>query len=239
MRIWHFLVFAVALAAFALAFAPAAVFVAPREGFSYTRASGAIWNARIEGARLGGYSVDELAWRISPLDLVQGRVIAPLRLRGQIEGDAVLLANLRDRRLQVPNLRVSGFHAQGLLLDGETQVRGLDIFFENGVCAHAEGAIASDVLARAGRMLGFQAPELSGEARCDAGDALVALAGVAATGEQVSFDLRLQGNGAGEWRMLVHGANPEASLALAAAGFQAQAQSGVLTKGERLRWWPF
>lgn len=236
MRIWHFLVFAVALGGFALAFAPAAFFVAPREGFSYARISGAIWDARIEGARLGGYGVEEIAWRISPFDLVQGRVIAPLRLRGDLEGEAVVLANMTDARLQIPNMRVTGLRMARLHLDGETQVQGLDLFFEKGACALAQGTVSSNVLARAGRMLGFQAPELSGAARCEGRDALLAMAGAATTGEQVSFDLRLRGDGSGEWRLAVHGANAETAAALAGAGFQPQ--SDVLVMSERLTWLP-
>lgn len=236
MRIWHVLVFAVALAGFALAFAPAAFFVAPREGFTYTRISGAIWDGRIDGARLGGYGVREMAWRISPLDLIQGRVIAPLRLRGELEGEAVLLANMRDRRLQAPNLRITGLRTARLHLDGETHVQGLDVFFEDGVCALAQGTVSSNVLALAVGMLGFQGPELSGVARCDGDDALLSMAGAARTGEQVSFDLRVRGDGAGEWRLAVQGANAEAAAALASVGFQTQ--SGALVMSERLTWLP-
>lgn len=239
MRLWHILVFAIALGLFSLAYAPAAFFVPPREGFSYTRISGAVWNARIEGARIGRYQADAISWRISPFDLLQGRVIAPLRFSGEIEGDAVLLANLRDRRVRIPNLRVRDFHLDGLVLSGETEIWALDLFFEGGRCARAEGRLTSDVLTRAGQALGFDGPALVGGASCDGDDALVEMAGAAATGERVRLSLRLRGDGTGQWRVNVQGAGAQAQAGLLGAGFGIEPQSNELTKGEGLRWLPF
>lgn len=240
-RIWHIIVFVVLLAAFAVAGAPAAIVASFTNGqFKYQRAHGTIWNARYEGVELGQYDVDTLTWRISPLDLIQGKVIVPMHLAGDIEGDAILAANREgDRRLQAPNLRISGLQLDGLALPGETQVQGLDIFFDHGVCQTAQGQITSDVLVRSSQALRISGPQLAGQAVCNDNDALITLSGQNPGGPSMVATVRLRGDGRGEWRLGVQGASAEVQTALSVGGFQLDSATGELVRREELTWFPF
>ncbi len=240
-KLWHIVVFVLALVAFALARAPASVVVPQRpEAFTYVRATGTVWDATLEQVRIGNYAVDTLTWRISALDLVRGKLIVPLRLSGEIEGDVTLLANWEgDRRIVVRRARLQGLPLGAVVLGGETQIEGLDIFFENGVCATAAGQMRSDVIARAGQALRFVGPDLAGVAVCEGEDAVIQLNGQSADSGRVSATMRLRGNGGGDWRVSIEGASDEAVTALGAAGFERDDALGALVKREDLKWLPF
>lgn len=238
-RIWHVVVFVVLLIGFALASAPAAFVAsfAPPE-FTYARAQGSVWNGRLEGVRTRGLQITTLSWRISPFDLLQGRVIAPLQLTGDVEGDMRLLANMEDRRLMADQLRINGLPLDNVMLAGTTEIEALDIFFVGGACRQATGTIRSDVLQQSSQALRINGPPLAGEARCDGEDALITLVGQNAGADQVNIVMRLRGDGGGEWRFAILSASPEVQAALAVAGFQPDAGTGQLVRNEELRWFP-
>lgn len=239
-RLWHALVFVLALAIFAVARAPAAYFAPQRPGvFTYDSASGTVWRAAFEGVRIGPYQARTMTWRLSPFDLVQGKARLPLTFsQGTIEGEAMLLANWRnDRRLYVSTLRLEGAPLGAVLAPGETHIRELDVFFDDGNCAAAAGQLESDVLVRAGQALNWPGPPLSGGAVCDGEDALVRLTGTNEAGESVAALMILSGDGAAQWRISVQTDRPETEAALAAAGF-ARGPEG-LGRSEEGRWLPF
>lgn len=240
-RPWHIVVFVLALLVFAIARAPAAFFAPQRPGvFTYERALGTVWRARLEKVRLGPYETSSLSWRLSLLDLLQGKARAPLDFeRGSIEGRVMLLANMHnDRRLYAPNLTLIGFPlTENLRAPGETTLSDIDIFFDNGVCLFAHGQAQSDVLARAGEAIGWPGPPLTGDAACEGEDARILLIGTSAAGERVSARLTLRGDGGAEWRLIVQSVTPETELALTAAGFQRGADGFEISKDGR--WLPF
>ncbi len=241
-RLWHVIVFVLALVVFAVAWAPAAVFVPQRPGqLSYDRAEGTIWRARLSGVRLGSYAAATATWRLALLDIVQGKAIVPVQFSdGDIEGTLTLLGNWHgDRRLAVQNLRLDGLAlAQRGRLAGETRINGLDILFEDGVCTRALGRIESDVLQRGGQALGWPGPALAGDASCDGADARILLTGANEQGERVDVRIMLKGDGAATWRAAVLTQQPATVEALLAAGFNRSAADGSLGYGEDTRWFP-
>jgi hypothetical protein len=240
-RIWHLAVFIVALVAFAVAFAPAAIFVPQRPGaLTYERAEGSVWNARFQRVRIGPYSADSASMRLSPFDVVQGKAIVPVELRdGTIEGSLMLLGNWHgDRRLAAQNLRLQGISLGRLQAEGEVLFRGLDVLFEDGVCTRAQGRVETDALVRAGGSLNWSGPPLVGSASCDGDDARILLSGANELGERVNLRANLRSDGAASWRLSVQGARPQTEAALVAAGFTRGVADGALGYGEDLRWWP-
>jgi len=239
-RLWHILVFVVALAVFAVARAPAAFFLQQHPGaLTYDAAEGTIWNGTLRGAVIGPYRVTSARWSLSPLDLVQGKAIAPVSFAGDIEGDVILLGNLQgDRRIGAAALRIHGAPVGMAMAPGETRFHGLDILFEGGACARAQGRVESDVLVRAGEAIDWSGPPLSGAASCDGRNARITLQGANAAGERVNAHITLMSDGAAAWRVAVHGPQPSTQAALTAAGFTPGAADGALGYGEETRWLP-
>jgi hypothetical protein len=237
-RIWHIVVFVLLLAAFAIASMPAAFVASRLEGLVFQRASGSVWNGRLEGVQARDFEIDSVQWRISPFDLIQGKVIAPVQLAGDIEGEVRLLANAKDRRIMADQLRIEGLPLDNLHLVGVTQIEGLDLFFDDGVCRTAEARVTSDVLERSSQALGIHGPPLSGEARCDGDDALIVLGGGTPPGDRVDVVIRLRGDGSGEWRLAIASQTSEVQAALSVAGFRYDANAAALVRVEELVWFP-
>jgi len=239
-KIWHIAVFILALVIFAMIMAPAAFFVRQQpDSFRFARVSGSIWDGRLDAVEVGPYRAETARWRISALDVIQGKVRAPIDFdSGTIEGRVMLLANVQnDRRIFIPTLRLDGVDlgTQGAWA-GEVRISNLDILFINGVCTAAQGAIYSDVFVRAGETLGWAGPPLNGSAVCEGEDAVVSAIGRNALGEEVNTRVVLRGDGAGSWRVVVRNPQPATAVALAGAGLQAE--DGEFGYGEDLRWFP-
>jgi hypothetical protein len=242
MRWWHFLVFLVVLVVSALAFAPMQVFAPQKPGImTYEGVNGSIWSARFTQLRLGPFPVGQGQWRLSPIDLVQGRLVGDLGLSGgAVEGKGRILANRRgDRRIAAQSLTLTGLPlGQAGLLPGKTAVTDLDITFQKGQCTIAKGQFNSDVFTQNRSLLGGFGPALSGQARCAGDAAEIPLAG--REGETgVAILITLRANGAAQWRASVEGAKPEVVIALAAAGFRPDQGSGALTVSGDMTWLPF
>jgi hypothetical protein len=240
-RLWHILVFVVALAVFAVARAPAAFFLPQRPGqLTYAGATGTIWRGELQTVQLGHYHAQTASWRLSPLDLVQGKAIVPVSFGdGDIEGRMTLLANWDgDRRIAIQHMQLTGLTLRNMALAGETRINGLDILFEDGACVRAQGRVESDVLARAGQTLGWPGPSIVGAASCDGENARILLSGANDRGERVNARIVLQPNGAAVWRVSVQTEQPETIAALGAAGFTRGVADGLLGYGEETRWLP-
>lgn len=240
-RVWHLLVFPLALLVFAVARAPAAYFVRQHPGhFSYASAEGTVWDAELTSVQLGPYAAANATWRLALFDVLQGKAIVPIVFRnGSIEGEVTLLGNVQgDRRIIAPALRLDGLAlANGLRAPGETRISQLDILFLGGACESARGEAETDVLVRLGQALGWEGPRLAGQAACAGQDAQLTLAGSNAAGERVSLEIVLEGDGDGVWRATVMTQAPVTMAALAGAGFT-PGSDGSLTYGENIRWLP-
>lgn len=237
LKAWHFLVFVLALVAFGAALAPAEVIAPRRDGFTYQRATGSIWNAHLEGVRAGPYAVERVSWRLQPLALLTGSLAAPVLFDGgDIQGDVAVRVGLFGKRLRSPLLTVNGLPFGAVLLPGRTTATDLDIAFSGARCSHASGRLDSDALAQAGDQLGFVGPPLTGAAGCDGEDAVLRLTGEGQNGELIDALLRLRGDGRGAWRVGVVGGGAETEQALTAAGFQRDEATGGFASGGELTW---
>jgi hypothetical protein len=241
-RFWHIVVFALALVVFAIASIPAALVLPQRPGsLTYARADGTIWRGSLEDVQLGGYQARRASWSISPLDVIQGKAIAPIDLEeGSMEGRVILLGNWHgDRRIAIPQLRLDGAAVTGALrLPGETRFHGVDVLFEDGSCTRAQGRIESDVLLRAGQVLNWSGPSVSGTARCEGEYARIHMMGANELGERVNVRIMLRADGSASWRVSVQTERPDTVDALAGAGFSRSAADGSLGHGEDTRWLP-
>lgn len=240
MKTWHIAVFVLALVIFGVANAPASLVAARQGAVAFDRAEGTIWRGEVHGLRLAGYQAETATWRIAFLDVVRGRMIAPVELsEGTIEGRVVWLGNIQgDRRIAANPLRLDGLHLGQMTLPGETVFQDVDILFERGVCVRTQGRIESTVLQRGGQDLGWEGPVLTGGPRCEGDDAVIELAGANSVGERVNARFLLKGDGAGAWRLSVQTTRAETIAALSAAGFSAGAGDGALGFGGEMRWQP-
>ncbi len=242
LRIWHIIVFAVALIAFGVARAPASLLAREARGaFTYARAEGTIWDGRLEGVRLAGLDAGALVWKVRLADLVQGKFVASFGADGaQVKGQGLYLANYHGhRRIVVETATITGAPlAPGLALAGETSISGLDIFFGDKGCEAARGALRSDVLEKNSTVLRWTGPQLSGAATCEGEDARVALEG-AQNNEIVSIVALLRPNGDGQWSATARTDSEEARLGLAAAGLSLDPATGAVAMTREFRWAPF
>jgi hypothetical protein len=237
-RLWHILIFVLALGAFGIARAPAAMLsrLAP---FSYASAEGTVWDARFLQAEISGLSAGELTAKTSFWELLGGRLNTKLSANGPgISGRGALLANLEgDRRIVLESAIVEGAPlGNGVILPGRTEIDGLDLFFDNGACTQAQGVIRSDILSRNGAALRWNGPELVGGAQCWGEAGQITLSG---NKDEDSFTavVTLQGDGAGQWRAVVISGRPEVLAGLATVGFEPEDGSMALRKD--FRWFPF
>lgn len=240
-RLWHIGFFVVALIAFAVAWAPPWLFVPKREGgFTYERATGTIWSARFEGARLGALDAGDVGWKLSLFGLFQGKIDADLVFAGgAVRGDVNVLANWGgDRRVIAPSLRIEGAAlGEGAPLSGVTTIEDLDLYFSEGRCVTAAGRLTSDVLTRNSERLRWRGPALGGEASCAEEAAQLALFG-GADGDNVQSMLNLGATGSGEWRTYVSTAKPPLRAALEARGFTPAPGGQNMVHVEEFRWLP-
>lgn len=241
-RPWHVVLFVVALLAFAIARAPAAVFAPKRDGgFTYAAVEGTIWRAQFTQARAGPFDLGALSWRLSFWDLIQGRFLAHVSMTGgRLVGDVRLLANADgDRRLITGGLQLNGVALGGLTFAGGAQVAATDILFVRGACARAEGAARSDMLAVNEAVLRWRGPPLSGQPLCAGDTADWTLQPADGAGGPTRITLLLGADGRGRWRAQLPTDRPEAALALTQAGVAHAVQAGAMTAEGELRWFPF
>ncbi len=242
LRIWHVVFFLIAFAAFAIALAPAALLAPARDGerFNYASIEGTIWSGRVNAARLGGYSIDALDWRVAAVDLLLGKLTVLFRATGPVAGDGAVTVGLGgDKEARIGSLRAESLMFGKTRFAGETRIEDLRLGFKNGACAAALGKVSTEVLRKAGAALGFAGPQLSGEPSCNGPDIELPMRGLAADGGEVAAVLRLKADGSGEWRLSAKDVSKDAMIGLAAAGFSHdQAQSAMVRSGE-LRWFPF
>lgn len=242
LRLWHIVFFLVALVVFAVVQAPAALFTrfAP-EGVSIAKAEGTIWRAQFTGLRFNGLPVERASWHLAAGQLVQGRVIGRAQFSGGgLVGDIGVLGNFTgDRRLIAKDLVLTMLPlAEGVVLQGQTSVRDLDVTMVDGRCHTAQGIVDSAVLVDNAALLGWAGAPLSGSFACVGDNAEVAMTGVVGE-DRVRLLLSLRPDGTGQWRAELTTARVETQAQLTALGFTAAGPANALMRTGEMRWVPF
>ncbi|MBI1187120.1 MAG: hypothetical protein GC206_07290 [Alphaproteobacteria bacterium] len=242
-RIWHVAFFVTALIVFAIARAPASLIVPSRaDGLAYARTEGTIWNGRFIDARINGVDAGDIAYTVSLFNLVRGLLDVDFDMEGgALRGESLTLkADWRgDRRLIAPTLALEGAQVtDGLTLVGATRIEGLDLYFSDGRCVTAVGRLSSDVLARSGALLGWQGPQLTGEASCRDAAAQLTLIGSSAEGDTVQSILELAPSGEGLWRAFVSTQKPTLRAMLEQQGFRTFEGGPNVALSKDFRWLP-
>lgn len=187
-------VFAVSLLAFLIAFLPLSVAMglsrAKESGLDWSRATGTVWDGRLEDVSYQRRLVGDLALGLQPAPLLAGRLSVDASLRGRgLMGEGVAQIGPGDRlALYEARINTSLQHAEGL----DPRLRGREgtltlelerVGFAGGECREAEGAAWTDALVHGDRRADWTGPPLEGPAACDGADLVVRLAGEDASGE--------------------------------------------------------
>ncbi|MGR6328270.1 type II secretion system protein N [Sphingomonas sp. XXL09] len=183
------------------------------QGFSARTVTGSVWDGRLNEARFGDLALGSLHADLSPLALLIGRARVGLEDDlGAVRGAITLSRHRRgveDVTATLPTGRVfAPLPVTTLILDGVT------VHFTDDTCDRAEGRVRALLV---GDAAGVPLPtELSGNARCDAGQLLLPLASQSG-GEGV--DLRITGQGRYTAALRITPTDPTAAARLAEAGF--------------------
>lgn len=242
LRIWHIVLFVIALAVSAVALAPAQLLFRGSEGvLTFQRAEGTIWRAALHEVDLGGLDGGNATVAVSLFDLLQGAVVSDIDFAGaDLSGHVRLNAGFNgDRRIEAPALTISGMRAQGFgRVPGTTRMTGLDITFRQQACVAAQGQIDSDVLVKVAEQTGGEAPLLAGKASCAGPVARLLLQGDAA-GDSAAALLDLAGNGTGSWSVTYRTSHPQLAATLIAAGFAPDERAGAFNSKGEMTWLPY
>jgi hypothetical protein len=242
MRWWHIPLFMMALALFAIAMAPMRAFAPSNPGaFSFASVEGSIWRAQFRDARFGPFAAGAASWRLSPIDLVQGRLIGDLEMKGgELQGALRILANARgDRRVVTQAMSMAGVPLGATMLKGGvTRALDVDILFQKGRCARAQGKFETDVFTRQRALLGGFGPVLYGEARCNGASAEIPLHGREGDAG-LTILLTLAPDGGARWRATLDGASPQTQAAFGLFGFRAAETGAPLTLEGETTWLAF
>ena len=107
LRAWHVAFFLAALALCAVALTPITLVLRQQPGqLSFASAEGSIWNARLDGVRVGALDAGEVRWVADPRAFLEGAVGGKLLFDGaDLKGDGYIAIG-RDgvRRLRASQL---------------------------------------------------------------------------------------------------------------------------------------
>jgi hypothetical protein len=241
-RWWHLVLFCVALVLAAAAFAPARFFLHPtKDGFVFQEARGSIWDATLTEARMGRLDAGNIGVKISPTDILFGRLVANIAFDGDnLAGNARLQMGLDGaRRLTTADLRIIDFPiADRFALVGETRLANVDLTLGDRACLSAQGVLESDTLMRSAEVLGTNGPNLSGVAACEGPVGRLMLAGER-DGDSAELVLDLAGSGAAQWSAIYRTGKPEVAGRLILLGFEPQGETGAFGKRGAAKWLPF
>lgn len=183
------------------------------QGFSARTVTGSVWDGRLNEARFGDLPLGSLRAGLSPLALLVGRARVGLEDdAGTVRGAITLSRHRRgidDVTATLPTGRVfAPLPVTTLILDG------VSVHFTDDTCDTAEGRVRALLV---GDAAGVPLPtQLSGNARCDAGQLLLPLASQAGT---EGVELRITGQGRYTAALRIAPTDPTAAERLAAAGF--------------------
>lgn len=241
MRWWYAPVFLAALVIFVVTIAPMRALAPQAMGaFTFADVHGTIWRARFDGMALGPYIAETADWRLSLVDLIQGRVVADVAMHGKdLRGNIRLLANARgDRRIIARSIEARGLAlGRYVTQTGMTRADDLDILFQSGRCVWARGTIRSDALALSRAQFGGFGPMLQGRAQCNGAVADVSLQG-SDMGASIALIMTLKSDGAASWTSTVDGEAGPMQAAIRSVGFTGEPGRPLTSRGET-QWLPF
>lgn len=241
-RAWHLALFGAALVLAAAAFAPARFFLHPvQDGLVFDEARGSVWDATLTRARIGRLDAGDIRVRMSPVDILLGRLAADVEFAGvHVTGKARVQVGLGgERRLTAPDLRIKDFPVdERFALAGETRLSNIDLVLGDQVCRSAQGVLDSDTLMRSIDLLGANGPTLSGIASCAGPVGRLMLTGEQ-DGDRAELVLDLAGNGAAQWSAVYRTSRPEVAGRLVLLGLEPQGEMGAFGKRGAARWFPF
>ena len=194
-------------------------------GLGFQRVTGTVWHGRFEGAHWRGADLGDVDWRLSPWQVVLGRLAVRVGLEGgAVRGDALVSravfgagAHLADARLDVDLSRLPTL----LPASGWLQLALSRAGFSGGGCVVEDAVL--DVrgfsIAAAPGHAPWRAAETLGEIGCQAGRLVATLAARQGDGR---LDLRadLTPDFSYRLRVGVGGVDPGMIPALEMAGFQ-------------------
>ena len=197
-------------------------------GMAAREVQGSIWRGNFKEAQLGPVGLGDLSAGLHALPLLAGRArVALNRAQGQT-GDALSGAanvtrtgfgfdDVTGRLMLTPG-------ALGRLPVAQLDLGDLTARFENGQCAEAAGTVRATI---GGDFGGVALPQgLSGNARCDAGALLIALA---SQSSMETLELRLSGDGRYTATALIRSVDPALQPRMEAGGFTLSGQGYTMT----------
>lgn len=216
----------------AAAFAPLSAVLdaagARRGGLDWTSASGTLLDGRLEGISANGKDYGNAALRLKPAALMGGALQFAIdwngpsgRGAGQMAMTSVKNVTLRDYDLDLDLMALEQAARWIQQSGGRVSLRGEVIRFKDNACLEASGTARSDVLERNRAVLGDGWSDMQGDLRCEAGDLVIPLEAVNATGTKFGAQLRLRPGLPGRFEARVSGlVTRDLDYVLPLAGFR-------------------
>jgi general secretion pathway protein N len=192
-------------------------------GLSARAVTGPVWYGWLAEARIGDVMLGDIRARLSPFQLLLGRV--RLDVTGAAQGDRPGLSGaITTSRYQSGIDAMNGSVATGNVFAplpvNRVDLEAVSVTFENGACARAEGRVKAQL---SGGIAALMLPQgMSGALRCEGGALVVPLVSQAGT---ESVTLRVQGNGRYRAALDIQSSDPTIGQKLSLVGFQ-QAGAG-------------
>jgi len=163
-------------------------------GLTALRASGSVWDGRLERAAIGRRVIGDVTMGLEPGDLLAGRARLDWRLdHPGLEGGGVLILQ-PGGAYALEDVRLSGrmLHLPTLVpLEGSLRLDAKRIAFGPEGCRAGQAQLWSDALARSRASLRWEGPVLEGTAACRGSALAVQMAGDS-PGGAVSIEAHLQ-----------------------------------------------
>ena len=223
----------------AIAFAPLSLVLetagARRDGLDWTSASGTLLDGRLEGLEANGDNYGNVALRLKPEGLFSGSLQFAVdwtgpsgRGAGQMAIGLVKSITLREYDLDLDLMALEQAARWIQQSGGRVSLQGDMIRFANDACVEARGIAQSDVLERNRAILGDGWSDMRGSLRCEAGDLLIPLESVNATGTKFDAHLRIRPGLPGRFEARVSGlVTRELDFVLPLAGFRREGSDYV------------
>lgn len=205
-------------------------------GLSFTRASGTVWNGRIEGLRWRGHDLGRADVAMKPWALVLGRLGAEIALDGAGVVDGGGFVALTPGGLVIDDLRLSADVADLpilLPLSGQLNLALSHADIGASGCRRIDGTVHTDALVNRPAGLAWAGPELAGPVSCADGAIVIPLKGGTAD-ESIAVAMTLEPGGA--FGIRIDARTPDAAVigVLSAVGFVES--GGVMTLTQKGRW---
>lgn len=204
-------------------------------GLSFSRASGTVWNGRIEGLRWRGHDLGAAQLAAQPWALFLGRLAADVALDGGVMAGGGSIA-LKPGGVAIDDLTLSANVADLpvlLPLSGKVAIELAHADVGADGCRRIDGAVHTDALVNRPAGLAWSGPELSGPMTCSGGAVVIPLKGDTGA-ESIAVAMTLERDGSFGLRVEARTPNAAVVSILSAVGFVES--GGVMTLTQRGRW---